>query len=145
MLSTNIYVAKTAAVSMWQGRRVRVLRDKTTAEEGNAFFEAHRNLFKPLVINFPAPADAAPAGPEAETTTTPASPEAEPGDAPPAGEAAALDAEKPKRPPLFGKGSSLEAWRAYAAAVSDSPAEAWSALSRDEIIALLKSEGVDES
>jgi hypothetical protein len=41
-------------------------------------------------------------------------------------------------PPVRGAGSSAEAWRAYAAKVTDSPVSDWSELSREEVIALLK-------
>lgn len=50
-----------------------------------------------------------------------------------------------ERPPTSGKGSSVEAWREYAAAVTDSPAESWESLSREEIVELLDSEGVDQA
>jgi hypothetical protein len=38
----------------------------------------------------------------------------------------------------------VTAWRAYAAAVTDSPVESWSELSREEIIELLDSEGTPD-
>lgn len=49
---------------------------------------------------------------------------------------------EPQRPPTSGPGSGVEAWRRYAADVTDSPLESWSSLTRDEIIELLDSEGV---
>lgn len=50
---------------------------------------------------------------------------------------------RPERPPTSGPGSSIAAWREYAAAVTDSPVESWQSLSREEIVELLDSEGVD--
>lgn len=50
----------------------------------------------------------------------------------------------PQRPPNTGKGSGAQAWREYAAALTDSPVESWSALSREEISDLLEAEGVVE-
>ncbi|WP_037322995.1 hypothetical protein [Amycolatopsis thermoflava] len=47
-----------------------------------------------------------------------------------------------ERPPTSGPGSGAAAWRAYAAALTGSPAEAWAELSRDEVIAQLESDGV---
>lgn len=44
------------------------------------------------------------------------------------------------RPPKSGPGSGIEAWREYAAKMTNSPVESWSTLSRDEIIELLDSE-----
>lgn len=47
------------------------------------------------------------------------------------------------QPPMGGAGSGVDAWRAYAAAeVSDSPAESWAEMSRDDIIETLRLEGV---
>lgn len=51
-------------------------------------------------------------------------------------------APDPQRPPTSGPGSGVEAWRRYAADVTDSPLESWLSLTRDEIIELLDSEGV---
>ncbi|PXY17352.1 hypothetical protein [Prauserella flavalba] len=51
--------------------------------------------------------------------------------------------EIPQRPPTSGPGSGVAAWREYAAAVTDSPAESWASLSREEIIDLLAAEGVE--
>lgn len=59
--------------------------------------------------------------------------------APPPAEPVELN---PQRPPTSGPGSGVEAWRRYAADVTDSPLESWSSLTRDEIIELLDSEGV---
>lgn len=44
---------------------------------------------------------------------------------------------EPVRPPESGPGSGVAAWREYAAAVTGSDIDAWSSLSRDEIIELL--------
>lgn len=73
--------------------------------------------------------------PKAETQPPPPGPESsEP----------AIDSDsEPVRPPSSGPGSGVEAWRAYAAEVTDSPAESWESLTRDEIIELLDSEGAD--
>lgn len=49
--------------------------------------------------------------------------------------------QTPERPPTSGPGSGVTAWREYAAAVTDSPLESWAALSREEIVTLLDSEG----
>lgn len=46
------------------------------------------------------------------------------------------------RPALSGPGSSAAAWRSYAAAITNSAEQSWSALSRDEIIAELQEQGV---
>lgn len=43
----------------------------------------------------------------------------------------------PVRPPTSGPGSGAPAWREYAAAVTGTPVEEWSTLSRDEIVELL--------
>lgn len=51
--------------------------------------------------------------------------------------------EQPKRPPTSGPGSGVAAWRDYAAALTGSPAESWAALSREEIVDLLDSEGAE--
>lgn len=59
---------------------------------------------------------------------------------PPAPQAEASE-KTSERPPTSGRGSGVEAWREYAAAVTDSPVESWESLSRDEIIELLDSEG----
>lgn len=53
-----------------------------------------------------------------------------------------LDDVKLTPPPLKGQGSSAEAWRIYAAAVTSSPLESWSALKATDIQATLRSEGV---
>lgn len=53
--------------------------------------------------------------------------------------------ERPERPPTSGPGSGVAAWREYAAAVTGSPAESWAALSREEVIELLDSEGVEQA
>lgn len=45
-------------------------------------------------------------------------------------------------PPTSGPGSGADAWRSYAADVTGSPYESWAALGRQEIIDLLRSEGV---
>lgn len=59
--------------------------------------------------------------------------------------APATDADDaPERPPVSGAGSSVEAWREYAAKVTDSTVESWSNLNRSEIIELLDSEGADD-
>jgi hypothetical protein len=50
-----------------------------------------------------------------------------------------------ERPPTSGPGSGVTAWRAYAAAVTDSPVESWSELSREEIIELLDADGVGQA
>ena len=50
--------------------------------------------------------------------------------------------EELQRPPVSGPGSGVAAWRAYAAARTDSPAESWAALSREEIIERLDAEDV---
>lgn len=39
----------------------------------------------------------------------------------------------------------MAAWREYAAAVTESPVESWGELSREEIIELLDSEGVEQA
>ena len=52
-----------------------------------------------------------------------------------------MTTEQPQRPPTSGPGSGAAAWRAYAAAVTDSPVESWDSLSRDEVMELLASEG----
>ncbi|PWW50261.1 hypothetical protein [Actinokineospora spheciospongiae] len=49
----------------------------------------------------------------------------------------------PNRPPTSGPGSSVTAWRSYATAVTGSPVESWDAMSREDIIARLESEGVE--
>lgn len=49
----------------------------------------------------------------------------------------------PQRPPTSGPGSGVTAWREYAAAVTESPLESWAAMSREDIIALLDSEGTE--
>lgn len=46
----------------------------------------------------------------------------------------------PRRPPNSGPGSGADAWRRYAAEVTNSPPESWANLSREEIIELLDSE-----
>lgn len=48
-----------------------------------------------------------------------------------------------ERPPISGAGSTAEAWREYAANMTDSPVDSWASLSRAEIIELLDSEGAD--
>jgi hypothetical protein len=50
-----------------------------------------------------------------------------------------------ERPPTSGPGSGVTAWRAYAAAVTDSPVESWSEMSREEIIELLDADGVEQA
>ncbi len=50
----------------------------------------------------------------------------------------------PEIPPRSGRGSGLDAWVTFAAKATDAPESAYAALSRDEIIALLESEGVIE-
>lgn len=50
----------------------------------------------------------------------------------------------PQRPPATGKGSGAQAWREYAAALTDSPVESWSELSREEIADVLEAEGVEQ-
>lgn len=47
----------------------------------------------------------------------------------------------PTRPALSGPGSSAAAWRAYAAALTNSPEGSWAELSRDDIIAELQEQG----
>lgn len=54
------------------------------------------------------------------------------------------ETQQPQRPPTSGRGSSVEAWREYAAALTDSPVEAWQELSREEIIELLDAEGAEQ-
>jgi hypothetical protein len=51
--------------------------------------------------------------------------------------------QTPERPPTSGPGSGADAWRAYAAAVTDSPLESWTDMSRDEIIARLDEQGTE--
>jgi hypothetical protein len=53
------------------------------------------------------------------------------------------DQETPQRPPASGPGSGVTAWREYAAVVTGSPVESWAALTREEIVQLLDSEGTD--
>lgn len=53
--------------------------------------------------------------------------------------------QTPARPPISGPGSGVEKWRAYAAEVTGSPVESWAALSREDVISLLESEGVGQS
>jgi hypothetical protein len=50
-----------------------------------------------------------------------------------------------ERPPTSGPGSGVGAWREYAAAVTGSPVESWGALSREDIIAQLDADGVDQA
>lgn len=45
------------------------------------------------------------------------------------------------RPPTSGPGSGVAAWREYAAAVTKTAVESWAALSREEIVELLDTEG----
>lgn len=47
-----------------------------------------------------------------------------------------------KAPPTSGPGSSADAWRAYAAAVTSTPAEVWSGLERSDIIETLRARGI---
>jgi hypothetical protein len=54
-------------------------------------------------------------------------------------------AELPERPPMGGAGSSAGAWRAYAAAVTGTPVEQWSEMSRDDIVAALPDTAEDGS
>nr|MDT0660853.1 hypothetical protein [Micromonospora sp. DSM 115978] len=65
---------------------------------------------------------------------------------PPVEEPAAVEpvAVKPAPPRMSGAGSGVGAWREYAAAVTNSPASSWEALPRDEIVRLLRAEGVIE-
>lgn len=50
--------------------------------------------------------------------------------------------EAPQPPPYAGAGATQAAWAEYAAKATDSPVEAWSALTRKGIVATLKEEGV---
>lgn len=52
-------------------------------------------------------------------------------------EPAPVQPAEPVRPPTSGPGSGADAWRRYAAQVTDSPVDQWAGLSRDEIIELL--------
>lgn len=54
------------------------------------------------------------------------------------------DAGAPQRPPTSGKGSGVEAWREYAAAMTDLTSESLESLTRDEIIELLDQEGASD-
>lgn len=54
------------------------------------------------------------------------------------------DEQQPQRPPTSGPGSGLDAWRAYAAAVTGSPVESWAGASRDQIIKQFASEDVED-
>jgi hypothetical protein len=45
-------------------------------------------------------------------------------------------------PPLTGRGSGVATWRTYAARSTDTPLEQWADLTRDEIVAKLRAEGV---
>lgn len=45
--------------------------------------------------------------------------------------------EQLQRPPTGGPGSGVAAWRAYAAAVTGTPAAEWEAMSREDIVSRL--------
>lgn len=51
---------------------------------------------------------------------------------------------QPERPPMTGRGSGVEAWREYAAAVTGSPVDSWQALSKEEVVELLDAEGAEQ-
>jgi hypothetical protein len=49
---------------------------------------------------------------------------------------------QPVAPPLTGRGSGIEAWRAFAAAATGTPAEQWASMPRADIVAKLAADGV---
>lgn len=135
---SDLFVARTSGTVQLGGRRHAIRRGVTVAQEGSDMLTVHRRLFEPMRVHYPAPerarrgrqapveqATAAPG--ERRTVAVP--------DPAPAGDG-------PQRPPTSGPGSGAQAWREYAAAVTGAPVDSYAALGRDEIIALLESEGV---
>lgn len=55
------------------------------------------------------------------------------------------DEPETAEPPRHGRGSGRDAWLAFAVAATGAPESTWAALSRDEIVETLESEGVIEA
>ncbi|SCL31997.1 hypothetical protein GA0070616_4370 [Micromonospora nigra] len=133
---SDLVVARTSGVIMYEGRRHTIRRGVTIARAGHPLVGRNPRMWQPLRVHYDldSAGGGAPGGSGIEQATA----------AP--GELRGAPIPTPEgsgRPPMSGPGSGADAWRKYAAEVTRSPLESWSALGRDAIIATLREQGVE--
>lgn len=118
-------VARDSGTVKVDGRRHVVQRDRTVAHRAHPIVTQHPKLWKELRVHYDMPATG---GLVEQATAAP-------------GEVRPVSVLPSERPPTSGRGSGVDAWRAYAAAVTGTSLAEWADKSRDQILAELDGPG----